>query len=195
MFAKDSRYRNLPETVVEDARGRTAAAKALRPLPPTDGTFEHTIEDAERLDNLAFKYYRRPERWWRICDANPEFLSPLDLVGRKAVRTVRLPLRTSGPAVPDWAGIAQRLAAAPGVSGYRFVDDVQIRPERQTIGGQPVVVNVERHEFAVLVTHNERVLDVASVSALLAGTGITVGTPQPVEQAGRRITVPPDTVA
>ena len=76
MFSDLSRYRTLPDIVTTDAEGRTLASKTLRPLPEAPGTFRHTVEDVDRLDHLAYKYYRQPTKWWRMSDANPEFLSP-----------------------------------------------------------------------------------------------------------------------
>src|SRR5713101_3985722 len=96
MFSRISRYRKLPDVVVDDARRPTVASKVLRLLPDVTGTFKHTVEEADRLDHLAFSYYQQPRKWWRISDANPEFLSPLDLLGQGPVRTVRYPLALSG---------------------------------------------------------------------------------------------------
>ena len=53
MFSPFSRYRKLPDVVTTDAKGRTLASKALRRLPSVSGTFQHTIEDGDRLDHVA----------------------------------------------------------------------------------------------------------------------------------------------
>jgi hypothetical protein len=193
VFANSSRYRTVPDTVVEDAAGRIVTAKDLRLLPEAGGTFAHTVAQGERLDTLAFKYYRQSRKWWRICDANSDLLSPLELVGSTPVLTVRLPLATAG--APDWAAAARLLVTAPGVESYRFVDDVRIVPERRTIDGRAVFVNVEHHELAVLVTHNELVLSTPDLSALLASAGFTVGRPEALGQIGQAITIPPDSPA
>lgn len=34
----------------------------------------HTYMGGERLDEIAFKYYNRPEYWWIIPEYNPEIL-------------------------------------------------------------------------------------------------------------------------
>src|SRR5437867_3150824 len=111
MFSKISRYRKLPYVVVDDARRGTLASKALRLLPDVTGTFQHTVEEAERLDHLGFKYYQQPRKWWRICDANPEFLSPLDLLGQGPLRTVRYSVALPGGVEPPWAAAAKALSA------------------------------------------------------------------------------------
>ena len=77
-----SRYEPLPDIVTTDARGRTLASRTLRPLPQDSGTLRHIVEDADRLDQLAYRYYREPRKWWRLLDANPEFLSPQALLGK-----------------------------------------------------------------------------------------------------------------
>lgn len=92
MFAKGSRYRKLPEVVLAGADGRARRAVEPRPLPPTAGVLLHTLAEGERLDTIANAYYRQPRKWWQICDANPEFLSPLALLGLEPLASVRFPL-------------------------------------------------------------------------------------------------------
>ena len=80
MFSKISRYRKVPIVTAPDALGRLLAATDLRLLPNVSGDFRHTVDAGDRLDQLAYKYYSQPLQWWNICDANPEFLSPLATV-------------------------------------------------------------------------------------------------------------------
>lgn len=43
------------------------------------GTFsyiEHTYVQGDRLDNIAQRYYDRPDMWWTILDHNPEISDP-----------------------------------------------------------------------------------------------------------------------
>ncbi len=191
MFVKGSRYRTVPDTVAEDAAGRIVAAKELRRAPTVDGSFQHVVEQGERLDNLAFKYYRQPRKWWRISDANPDFLSPLELVGSGPVRTIRLPL--SSAAAPNWAAAGEALSGAVGVVRFRFADDVRLVAQIQTLGGQPVRVYLERHDLAAVVTYNELVISRTALATLLSGTGFTVGRAAELGQIGRPITIPPNT--
>ena len=60
MFSKQSRYRRVPDIAVPDARGRVLAAKDIRPLPDVTGTFRHTVNSGDRLDQLAYSYYGEP---------------------------------------------------------------------------------------------------------------------------------------
>jgi hypothetical protein len=194
LFSRISRYRSLPDVVTDDARGRTVASKSLRLLPDVAGTFQHLVAEGERLDHLGVKYYQQPRKWWRICDANPEFLSPLELIGEGPVVTVRFERTPPGGAQPQWATLATALADEPGVERFRFVDDVHSTREPQTIGGQQVTVTVERHTFAVLVTYNQLVVGRTELASLLAAAGFQSGQPQLIGQVGRRITIPPDVV-
>ena len=34
--------------------------------------WEHTYVQGERLDQISFKYYKRPEYWWIIPEFNPD---------------------------------------------------------------------------------------------------------------------------
>lgn len=85
MFVKGSRYENVPENEITDAARRAIRYKTTRFIPPTPAQVGHIISAGERLDHIAFFYYRDPERFWRICDANFA-LFPDDLaaeIGRK----------------------------------------------------------------------------------------------------------------
>jgi hypothetical protein len=177
MFSRISRYYGLPDVVDHDPRkgGRTVVSKSLRTLPDVSGTFQHTIVDGDRLDQLAFMYYRQPRKWWRICDANPEFLSPMELLGRGPLRTVRIPLAVPADAQPAWAALAARLAAEPGVERFRFVD-------------QPT------SDLATIVTCNRLVVSEGELAKLIAAAGFSARRPEVIGRAGKRITVPPDTV-
>ena len=57
MIHRKSRYRSTPVLTVDDGRGGT------QPL----------------LDLLAWRFYRDPTRYWRICDASTR-LDPFDVL-------------------------------------------------------------------------------------------------------------------
>jgi hypothetical protein len=137
MFSPFSRYRKLPDVVTTDAKGRTLASKALRLLPSVSGTFRHTVEDGDRLDHVAYKYYRQPTKWWRITDANPEFLSPQELLGKEPVVTDRFPVAFNGPQ-PPWAALTRSLTERVGVETVRIVEVVQLVPALRTVEIKPL---------------------------------------------------------
>lgn len=70
MIIKSSRYANVEAYTVLDAQGRAHRALKMRLVPPTPAVFRHTVQEGERLDLLAFKYYGKADRFWRIGDAN-----------------------------------------------------------------------------------------------------------------------------
>ena len=41
--------------------------------------FEHTYVEGERLDEIAFQYYKRPSSWWYILENNPEITDALNI--------------------------------------------------------------------------------------------------------------------
>lgn len=55
--------------------------RGLRPreIIPAPGVIEHRIVDGERLDLLAGDYFNEDRLWWRIADANPQFLHAGDM--------------------------------------------------------------------------------------------------------------------
>lgn len=64
-----------------NADGERLRGKDLRIIPQTVGIFLHTVQNHDRLDLLALKYYGEPTRWWQISDAN-NFSFPADLLDR-----------------------------------------------------------------------------------------------------------------
>ncbi|MGW2826960.1 hypothetical protein ACWC24_39205 [Streptomyces sp. NPDC001443] len=183
MFGRLSRYRQVPDIAVTDARGRVVAAKDVRPLPRVSGTFTHTVDSGDRLDQLAFSYYRQPLRYWHICDANPEFLSPLDLLDGGPLVTHRFPL-TAAPDVPPWALLIRTLSRTVGVDEVSVVDEVTFVP-------QPGGAVVRRTDLAVLVTHARAGVEAEALSEVIRSTGFAVGPPVEQGRLGRPVVVPP----
>jgi len=92
MFAKGSRYRNIDQSSALNASGEYLAGTELRLIPDTAGQFQHTVRDRDRLDLLAYKYYSDATRWWQICDANPQYAFPNDLLDRTPLTDISLVL-------------------------------------------------------------------------------------------------------
>jgi len=93
MIFKTSRYAGVGIYTVIDAQGRAHRALKIRLIPPTPAVFRHTVQEGERLDLIAFNYYEKADRFWRVCDANnavqpDELLQP----GRK----IRVPPDQTG---------------------------------------------------------------------------------------------------
>lgn len=74
MLLKTSRYQ-VPVLFTPDTRGNPVFA-GIRPrvLGPATGVVEHAVQTGDRLDRLARHYYNNDRAWWRIVDANPEFV-------------------------------------------------------------------------------------------------------------------------
>ena len=89
MFFKGSRYAKVGELTGRDAAGREVRYKKIRFIPPAAASVGHIVHQGERLDQIANRYYREPERYWRICDANLA-LWPDELV-EEAARTILIP--------------------------------------------------------------------------------------------------------
>ncbi|MDJ0893068.1 MAG: hypothetical protein QNK18_17975 [Gammaproteobacteria bacterium] len=70
MFFKGSRYAEVPEHGITDRQGRTLRYKRIRFVAGTQARLGHRVAAGERLDHVAYRYYRDPELFWRICDAN-----------------------------------------------------------------------------------------------------------------------------
>lgn len=79
MIFKGSRYEQVKTYQVTGPAGQTVTVLGIRFVPPTPAGFQHAFTADERLDLLAFKFYRNPEKFWLIADANTE-MDPDDLL-------------------------------------------------------------------------------------------------------------------
>jgi len=178
MFSKLSRYRNLPDEVTVDSQGRRQLSKSLRLLTVLPGQFLQAVDGNDRLDHLAYKYYKEPRKWWRICDANPEFLSPWDLLGKSPVVTQRFPLQFTGGGDPPWALLLASAMALVGVEAAGLDEDA----ETGAVAG-------------VVVAYNTLNLDTAGLAACFETAGFSVSQPQAIGRLGKPIVIPPDGLA
>lgn len=197
MAHRYSRYRTSAVLPAPDARRRVFATTDLRALPATPGRFRHVLSEGERLDQLAYKYYEEPLLWWHICDANPEFLSPLALLGQEPVVATRFPLRASpGGNSPDWPKLIRGLSGLVGVEDVAVeetidylttIESVEIAP--QAVRNVPIIQ--ERFKRTLLVSYNNRATAAAALIEAIRAAGLEIGPPVEVGQVGRQIVIPP----
>ena len=191
MFSPDSRYQTLPDIVTTDASGRTLASKTLRPLSQVPGTVRHVVQDGERLDHLAERYYRQPRKWWRLLDANPDLRAVPSRLGKEVVVTHRFGVMFNGAQAP-WATLVERLLNVVGVEDVRISEDIRLVAEERVIGGRPVVVQAERFERAMLVTHNELTARAGDLAVLIMAAGFEPQPPERLSRVGSQIVIPRD---
>lgn len=183
MFFRGSRYRDLPDEVTVDVEGRRLPSRSLRLLPEVSGQFRHSIDATDRLDHLAFKYYKQPRKWWQLCDANPEFLSPLEMLGKTPIETHYIPMcyqppakpRTNGcdAANPPWGVLLADLRKMLGVIDASLADD----------------------ESGVVVVHNRLNVDAETLArAIEEHLGFTTEQPRSLGRLAKKIVIPPDVV-
>jgi hypothetical protein len=180
MYARDSRYRDVPEVRRRDPSGRTLLVTDLRLRAPVAAAFRHTVESNDRLDHLAHRFYRKPTKWWRISDANAEFASPLALLGQDPITVVRLATLPGSSSLPLWWRLLGVLRAQLGV------EDVRFDLEATVLGGAAVQVGV------TTVTFNRLVVAAETLATAAAAAGFPTGPPQLVGRLGKPIAIPPE---
>lgn len=171
MIFKGSRYKDLSEISTTDAEGQTAGSKTLRWIPDTPGTFSHTVNQTDRLDLLAYKYYGNPKKWWLICDANPDFALPTDLLGRN-------------PIVQEIFD----LEAPDGENRWPIL----IRALKELSGMREVQTDI--FQSTLEVTYNQKELDREDITNVITSQGFTVKTILKEERIGQKITIPPNQI-
>lgn len=193
MFFKNSRYGKESFSVTLDAGGRKLKSVNLRATPAVDGTFLHTVEDGDRLDHLAYKYYKAPEKWWRIVDADQEHFFPLDLLSTGVICSMRIPLVFSDDeSAPPWSDLARQLSDMVGVCDFRFEENVRLVEDMHEIEGEMISIGVEYYERALLVQYNSLNLEEDDLTAIVTSSGFEAGAAQTLGRAGKKIVIPPD---
>lgn len=79
MIRKGSRY----EKTRTFSNDKGFAGTRARKLTIPEGIVEYTLSDSDRLDQLANNYYKNDRRWWRILDANTDFLYGFELINEE----------------------------------------------------------------------------------------------------------------
>ncbi len=196
MFSKNSRYKKLEDVVVSDSEGKQAASKALRRIPEVSGEFLHTVEENDRLDHLAFKYYKQPKKWWRICDANPGHPFPPALLGKDTMVIEHFPLIIDSEAdEPLWSEVLADLRAEVGVEQVQLIKEETALVERiETVGSETVTLIVPEYAYRLVVRYNGMNLDTTALVTRMTGLDLEVGPPKPVGRIGKAIIIPPNTV-
>ena len=95
------RYATLDTATIVTPDGRTIVYLRRRFVPPPERfatVAEHTVAVTDRLDNIAARYYRDPEIYWLVCDAN-NALRPEEL--ERAGRILRITMPEGVPAPSD----------------------------------------------------------------------------------------------
>lgn len=80
MFFDGSRYLRVGDYSLTDVKGASRTLKRVREPMHLEAVQEYQVREGDRLDLLATKFYRNPRKWWLIADANPQYLSPEDLL-------------------------------------------------------------------------------------------------------------------
>ncbi len=89
MIDRTSRYASTRSYRAPGESEGFAGLRCRQPEPATP-VLEHTLGAWDRPDQLARYYYGDPHRWWRLLDANPEWLFAGDLLEASAVGQVLL---------------------------------------------------------------------------------------------------------
>ena len=130
MFNKRSRYYKLDKLAIRRSDGLTINGKQLRVQPKTEGKVFYQIESGDRIDHLAYKFLRQSKLWWHICDANPAFFSPKELLGTSPIKHLRVVVSFQGYQ-PEWVALFSSLHRKIGVQQILHGENGQTKVHRQ----------------------------------------------------------------
>lgn len=174
MAFKNSRYRKLPTEVTIDYTGQSQRSQSLRRIANGSGRFLHRIVEGDRIDHLAYKYYKQADKWWQICDANPDFMSPQALLGKMPFVTQRFSIFLALQQSPPWADLIRQLRHLVGVQNVWLAND----------------------KSALFITFNRLNLQSSLLAEMIEefghSFGFTISLPQTLGQIGQQILIPPN---
>ncbi len=90
MFARNSRYKNLPTVSARREDGTEVAAVKLR-LPGQPASRAAVITQGDQLDFIAERRYGGATRYWYIADANSELEA--NSLTQEAGRIIQTPVK------------------------------------------------------------------------------------------------------
>jgi hypothetical protein len=77
MIYSDSRYSDGNIYRAYRPASKTYEATVSRIFPQKRANYwAYTWQIGDRLDRVAYRYYRTADEWWRIMDFNPEITDP-----------------------------------------------------------------------------------------------------------------------
>lgn len=92
MILYNSRYKKIEVATLKQSNGLEVRYLRRRFLPPAspDRSFEYSIVQGDRLDNLTASFLGNPELFWRMCDDN-NAMHPNEITSTIG-RTIWLPM-------------------------------------------------------------------------------------------------------
>lgn len=89
MVFKGSRYSTTEVVEIRGPDGQVRRTLAIRVIVPPASALAQTVNEGERLDTLAARFYGEPTRYWLLLDANPDVLNPFEVLS--AGRVIQVP--------------------------------------------------------------------------------------------------------
>lgn len=187
MLTKQSRYYKLDNQAFERSDGVVVESKQLRAQPEVEGKIFYLIESGDRIDHLAYKFFDRSKQWWHICDANPEYYSPKELLGTSPIKHLRIIFSFLGYQ-PEWTVLFSTLQQQLGVQHVRHGSDGMIKPDTQIT--YSVVMSLATLPDTTQILFNQAILTQSipvALGTLLSGEGITLSNNVRVRKYGENI--------
>lgn len=78
MIFSDSRYADGNVYRAYNQLKQDYSVTVTRTFPEKEAAYwVHEWQHGDKLDLLAYRYYRNSDEWWRILDFNPQIVNPL----------------------------------------------------------------------------------------------------------------------
>ena len=191
MFGKNSRYYKFDDVLNVDAKGREMLSKPLRLTPSLSAEAYHVIDETDRIDLIAYKYFRKSKKWWRVCDANTDYLSPRQLLGKEPMTVTRFPLLgVENIKQFPWAQLINLVNNEVGVYRVERYEQSRLQETQQNVGGEIISLWSEQFERAVDISYNRENLSADDLASTLTASGFAVAAPVELRRVGSEIAIP-----
>lgn len=77
MYYEGSRY-SFTKTYISSRNRETYEARQRVKFSSEEGIM-YTVIEGDTIDGIAYKVYGNAQLWWAILDANPQYLTELDI--------------------------------------------------------------------------------------------------------------------
>lgn len=189
MFSKNSRYKELKDIVLKDSNSLERKSKSFRHIPPTEGVVKHQVTEADRLDLLAFKYYKDSQQWWKICDANPEFLFPDSLLNEEPFVVYDLYLDKTKADLNNLSKAVNLLLKSSGIEKVS-VDRFNKGESYFEVNADGTKTEIRTYQPKIQIIYNGNDTDLYTIKKQMESVQIIVSEENKITLAGREINIP-----
>lgn len=116
---RGSRYKFMQSFEPNENLDQPYKGLRARPVGPAEGVLEHVIVNKDRLDTLGYYFYGEPRNWYRLAEANPDYLFAEDMIYKNTLDDAETALAEAADATADNGAASQTEAQDTHITSAR----------------------------------------------------------------------------